>query len=199
MNLPNKITTARLFLAFVFMFFLWAGFPFGKVMAWAIFILAALSDLYDGSLARRGGNVTDYGKLMDPVADKVLICSAFVSFVQLRETHVPAWMVLIIISREFAITGLRVLALSKGQVIAAGRWGKHKTVSQVASIVIILSALAVRDIGAFMGWEIRFYEFSGVYFQNFVYALMSVTVGLTVLSGIYYLYENRTLFWEERH
>lgn len=198
MNLPNKITTLRVVLAFVFLFLLWVRFPFSFFAAWFVFIIAAVSDVYDGKIARQYGIVTDFGKLMDPVADKIVICAAFISFVQMQATHVPAWMVVIIISREFIITSIRLLALSKGQILAAGRWGKHKTVSQVFSIMTILTFLAVRDVATGLGVGERFMELFEAHFANFVYWLMLVTVVLTVASGLYYLYENRMLFWEGR-
>jgi CDP-diacylglycerol--glycerol-3-phosphate 3-phosphatidyltransferase len=195
-NLPNKITTFRLILTFIFLFLLWVQFPLSLFAAWIVFVIAAVTDVYDGMLARRYGIVTDYGKLMDPVADKLIICAAFISFVQMKVTHVPAWMVVVIISREFIITSLRLLALSKGQVLAAGRWGKHKTVSQVASIIIILSFLAAKDIASYLGIGNEFNKLFETYFVNFVYWLMLLTVFLTVASGLYYLYENKGLFWE---
>lgn len=196
MNLPNKLTILRVVLAFIFLFLLWARFPFSMFAAWIVFATAVISDVYDGRLARRHGIVTDFGTLMDPVADKMIICAAFISFVQLPATHVPAWMVVIIISREFIITSLRLLALSKGQVLAAGLWGKHKTVSQVASILIILTFLAFRDVAFALGIGERFNELYGAHFANFVYWLMLLTVALTVGSGLIYLFENRGLFWE---
>lgn len=197
MNLPNKLTTMRMILAFLFLYLLWARFPGALLAAWIVFVVAAASDYYDGILARRGHGVTDYGKLMDPVADKMIICAAFVSFVQLPATHVPVWMVVIIISREFIITSLRLLALSNGQVLAAGLWGKHKTASQVAAIFIILTSLAIRDLSSILGiWpRLRpFYDPS--HYAGFVFWVMMVTVLLTVGSGLIYLYENRCLFWE---
>jgi len=198
MNLPNKLTSIRVALAFLFLFLLWVKIPFNMLAAWVVFAVAVISDIYDGKIARRDGIVTDMGKLMDPVADKIIICAAFISFVQLKATHVPAWMVVVIISREFIITSLRLLALSKGQVLAAGRWGKHKTVSQVASIMIILTFLAIRDLAFGLGIGERFLGLFESYFAMFVYLLMLLTVALTVGSGLIYLYENRDLFWEGR-
>jgi len=128
----------------------------------------------------------------------MIICAAFISFVQLGATHVPAWMVVIIISREFVITGLRLLALGKGQVLAAGRWGKHKAVSQVVSIVIILTSLALRDVASGLDAGRKFDDFYTAHFSGFVWWLMLVTVILTVGSGLIYLYENRGLFWETK-
>jgi len=198
MNLPNKLTTLRVVLALVFLFLLWVKLPYNMLAAWFVFIIAAATDVFDGILARRWGTVTDFGKLMDPVADKMIICAAFISFVQLGATHVPAWMVVIIISREFVITGLRLLALGKGQVLAAGRWGKHKAVSQVVSIVIILTSLALRDVASGLDAGRKFDDFYTAHFSGFVWWLMLVTVILTVGSGLIYLYENRGLFWETK-
>jgi len=197
MNLPNKLTTARVVLAFVFMYLLWARFPGSMFAAWIIFAAAVASDFFDGWLARRGHGVTDYGKLMDPVADKMIICAAFISFVQLPATHVPVWMVVIIISREFIITSLRLLALSNGQVLAAGLWGKHKTVSQVAAIFVILTFLAIKDIASCLGIGEKLRPFyDPAHLASFVFWVMMATVVLTVGSGLIYLYENRGLFWE---
>lgn len=197
MNLPNKLTTMRVILAFIFLYLLWARFPGSMFAAWVVFIAAVASDIYDGRLARKFGAVTDYGKLMDPVADKMIICAAFISFVQLKETHVPVWMVVIIISREFIITSLRLLALSNGKVLAAGLWGKHKTVSQVTAIFIILTFLAIKDIALCFGAGDKLRPFyDQAHFAAFVFWVMMVTVVLTVGSGLFYLYENRGLFWE---
>ncbi|MDD5556830.1 MAG: CDP-diacylglycerol--glycerol-3-phosphate 3-phosphatidyltransferase [bacterium] len=198
MNVPNCLTSLRIVLAFVFLFLLWIRVPYNMLAAWIVFALAALTDVYDGRLARRYGAVTDFGKLMDPVADKMIICAAFISFVQLGATHVPAWMVVIIISREFIITGMRLLALGKGQVLAAGRWGKHKTVSQVAAIIIILTFLAIRDVAFGLGTGDRFNELFEAHFANFAWWLMLLTTALTVGSGLCYLSENRSLFREGR-
>lgn len=196
MNLPNKLTTLRVVLALVFLALLWVRIPYNMLAAWIVFVVAAVTDIFDGVIARRYGAVTDFGKLMDPFADKVIICAAFISFVQLGATHVPAWMVVIIISREFIITSLRLLALSKGQVLAAGLWGKQKTVSQVASVIIILTFLAIRDVAFGLGIGDRFNELYEAHFANFVYWLMLLTTVLTVGSGLIYLFENRRLFWE---
>ncbi|MCK4326721.1 CDP-alcohol phosphatidyltransferase family protein, partial [bacterium] len=114
MNLPNRLTLIRIGAAFVFMIFLFADHLYAKYLALFVFTGAVLTDIYDGRLARRNGMVTNFGKLMDPLADKILMVSAFVSFVGLG--YIPAWTVIIIISREFAITGLRLLAASQGEI-----------------------------------------------------------------------------------
>lgn len=197
MNLPNKLTTCRVALSFIFIYLLWARFPGSMIAALVVFSAAVASDFLDGWLARRGHGETDYGRLMDPVADKILICAGLISFVQLPETRVPVWMVVVIISREFIITSLRLLALSNGQVIAAGLWGKHKTASQVAAIFVILTFLALKDVARCLGIQDTLRSFHDpVWFEGFVFWVMMVTVVLTVGSGLIYLYENRGLFWE---
>src|SRR4051812_14424298 len=119
MNLPNKLTVLRLLLVPVFMIFTIIDNVWTRIFALLIFIVASLTDLYDGYFARKYGEITTFGKFMDPLADKFLISAAFICFVSMRELRVPAWMVVLIIGREFLITGLRTLAASKGVIIAA--------------------------------------------------------------------------------
>src|SRR3990170_11683 len=139
MNLPNKLTVSRIILTFVFMFFLFSKGLTSKSLALVVFIAAALTDLFDGMIAKSRNLITDFGKIMDPIADKILVLGAFLSFIQLQ--LIPAWTVVVIIGRESAITSLRFFALSKGRVIAASKGGKYKTVSQMAAIFIILISL----------------------------------------------------------
>jgi len=142
-NIPNILTLSRLVLAVVMMVLLSVAFPFASTLALLVFIVAGITDYLDGYLARHVYGVTSFGSLMDPLTDKVLVCAAFVSFVELRVT--PAWIVVIIISREFLVTGLRLLAASKGEVISAGKWGKHKTIWQIVAISTILLGMAIRN------------------------------------------------------
>ena len=134
MNLANRITMLRILFTFVFMFFLFCEGLTAKVLSLSIFILAAFSDFYDGWLAHKNNMVTDFGKLMDPIADKILVLSAFAAFVQMQ--LIDAWMFVIIIAREIMITSLRLFALNKGKVLAAAKAGKQKTVSQMAVILL---------------------------------------------------------------
>lgn len=143
MNVPNTLTLSRLVLAGVMMVFLTLAFPLAKSLALLVFVAAGITDYLDGHLARTTYGVTTFGRLMDPLTDKVLTCAAFVSFVELR--LIPAWIAVIIISREFLVTGLRLVAAHKGMIIPAGKWGKHKTVWQIIAIVLLLLGLAVRD------------------------------------------------------
>lgn len=137
MNLPNSITVVRIFLVPVFLILLLVKFPFGALVAAAVFALAALTDSLDGYLARRNKQVTDLGKILDPLADKLLVSAALIALVEMHK--LPAWIVVLILGREFAITGLRTVAASKGLIIAASRLGKWKTLSQIVAIVIILT------------------------------------------------------------
>lgn len=186
MNLANRLTMSRILLTFVFMFFLFChGFWF-KALSLVVFILAALSDLFDGMIAQRRNMVTDFGRLMDPIADKILVLAAFAAFVQLQ--LIDAWMFVIIVSREILITSLRLFALNKGKVLSAGRAGKHKTVLQMTVIFAILGFIVFKEIVLQYytwnpGWEKVFRQ--GIFF------LMLTTVGLTLYSGLSYLWENR--------
>lgn len=190
MNLPNKLTIFRIFLAFVFIIFLFMpGLGF-KISAMMAFLLASGTDLLDGYLAKKNNQITDFGRLMDPIADKILILSAFIAFVQLQ--IVPAWMVLIIIFREAAVTGLRVLALTKGKVISADRGGKHKTAVQVTAIFIILILIVIREADPSLAC-FRSQIAENVY-RNVIFAIMLVTVTLTMLSGLSYLLKNREVY-----
>ena len=135
MNLPNKLTLLRIILVPVFMAVLYMGFPGCSWVALAIFIIASFTDLLDGKIARKYNLVTDFGKFADPLADKILVTAAMLWFVELGQ--MPAWALLIVVTREFAVSGLRMLASNKGRVIAAGWSGKVKTASTMVCIVLM--------------------------------------------------------------
>lgn len=137
MNLPNKLTLLRIILAPVFLAVLYWGFPGADYAALAIFIIASLTDLLDGKIARKYNLVTDFGKFADPLADKILVVAALLWFVE--RGRMPAWMVMIVITREFAVSGLRMIASDNGRVIAAGWSGKVKTASTMVCIVVMLA------------------------------------------------------------
>ncbi|MBO8167705.1 MAG: CDP-diacylglycerol--glycerol-3-phosphate 3-phosphatidyltransferase [Thermoanaerobacteraceae bacterium] len=136
MNLANKLTIARIFLVPVFMIFLLTRLQYGEYIAAGIFVLAASTDGLDGYIARSRKQITKLGKLLDPLADKLLVTAALISLVELGK--IPAWIVILIIGREFAVTGLRTIAAGEGVVIAASKLGKLKTVSQIIAIVAIM-------------------------------------------------------------
>lgn len=141
MNLPNSLTLLRIFLVPLLIAVLFSTrLPNKEIIGTAIFLAAAITDLLDGYIARRRRQITTLGILLDPIADKLLIAAAFISLVQLDPALVPAWMVVIIIGREFAVSGLRSIAATQGFAIAANEWGKAKMVSQVVAVCIIIVA-----------------------------------------------------------
>ena len=187
MNLPNRLTLLRIGLSFLLILLLLSpGFP-AKAGALAVFVLASLTDLWDGRLARRTGQVTDFGVLMDPIADKILVLSAFLAFVQLNVA--PAWMVVAIAAREFLVTGLRLFALGKGQVLPAEAAGKHKTVSQMVAISVTLIVLVLRE--TVLDWPDRARWLAGG--EAGIWWLMLITVVLTLTSGISFLWRHRKI------
>lgn len=139
MNLPNKLTTSRMLLAIPFIYFLEAAPVKGDIyryIAFVLFVIASLTDWLDGYLARKHNLITDFGKLMDPLADRILVISAMVIFV--GNGWIPSWMSVVVIAREFLIGGIRTLAAASGEVIPAGNLGKYKTTSQMIVIILIL-------------------------------------------------------------
>ena len=170
------------------MFFLFCHSLWAKVIALAIFIFAALSDFLDGLIAHRKNMVTDFGRLMDPIADKILVLAAFAAFVQMQ--LIDAWMFVIIVSREILITSLRLFALNKGKVLSATRAGKHKTLSQMLVIFSILGFIVAKEVMlTYFTWNPAWEKF----FRQSIYILMLFTVGLTLYSGLSYLWENRKI------
>lgn len=138
MNLPNKLTILRVILIPVFLVFLMVDItPYGKWIALAIFIIASLTDLLDGKIARKYNLVTNFGKFMDPLADKLLVCSAMIALVGMD--RIPSWIVIVIIAREFVISGFRLVASDNGVVIAASYWGKFKTTFQMIMVILMIA------------------------------------------------------------
>ena len=138
MNTPNKLTVGRMIMVPFLVFFLltgWGG-EANRYISLAIFVIASVTDWFDGYLARKHHLVTNFGKFMDPLADKLLVCSAMICLIELE--RLPAWIVIIIIAREFIISGFRLIAAENGIVIAANYWGKFKTVSQMIMIILLL-------------------------------------------------------------
>ena len=138
MNLPNKLTIFRVILIPFFIVFLLVPItPVDKWIALAIFIIASLTDLLDGKIARKYNLVTNFGKFMDPLADKLLVCSALICLIELE--RIPSWMVIVIIAREFIISGFRLVASDNGVVIAASYWGKFKTTFQMVAVCLLIA------------------------------------------------------------
>ena len=187
MNLPNRLTVGRLVLTVMFVGVLSVNFPYHNTLALILFLLAAATDYFDGEIARRYSLITDFGKLMDPLVDKIMTAAAFVCLVPLRA--IPAWVAIIVISREFLITGLRLLAVSQGRILAADRIGKHKTSWQIATVIFFLALLMLRELHAperSVGPGSSLWSYGG-------WAVSSIAVGLTLYSGLDYLWKHRAM------
>ena len=173
MNLPNKLTIARMLAVPVFIIVLMFGYYYASAV---IFILASITDMLDGMIARKYNLITNFGKIMDPLADKLLVISALVCLVELGD--VPGWMVIVILAREFTVTGLRIAAVADGTVIAVGTLGKIKTILQM----IAVPALLLRN------WP---FYLIGVPFAEI---MLWAAVVMTLVSGIEYVVRNRRVF-----
>jgi len=192
MNLPNKLTLLRIVLTIVFLLFLFAHGVACKIIAFIVFAIAAFTDYLDGYIAKKHGLVSDFGRFMDPIADKILTLSAFLAFVEMG--LIPAWMVMIIIFREFIITGIRVMALRKKRVIEASLAGKHKTVSQLAAIFAVLIYIILIEYGHSRNlWT----KISLNRMDTGIFIIMFITVVLTVVSGVSIFMRNREIFYEK--
>ena len=150
-NLPNSLTLFRIFLVPFLVVVLLTKFSGREFVGLAIFLVAAITDFFDGWLARRRNQTTRLGALLDPIADKLLTSAAFISLVEMDPQHVPAWMVVVIIGREFAVTGLRTIAAQQGVTIAASPLGKGKMISQVIAISLLILGFELDRVGAFVG------------------------------------------------
>ncbi len=199
MNLPNTLTMSRLALAGLMMALLTLQKPFCFSAALLVFVVAGLTDFLDGYIARSRRLVSAFGRLMDPLTDKVMVCAAFVSFVEIQIQRgsqsislVPAWIVVVIIAREFLVTGLRLLAATRGNIISAGKWGKHKTVWQIIVIVALLLGMAVRH-DLLRHEDAKFlaqYDFA---FSYIAQGLALAVAAITVASGMLYFFQHREL------
>ena len=171
MNLPNTLTSIRMFLIIPFVMIMQiAPDGNGRFAALAIFIIASITDFLDGYIARKNHLVTNFGKFMDPLADKLLVCSAMICMIEVDK--LPAWVVIIIIGREFIISGFRLIAAENGIVIAANYWGKFKTVSQMIMIILLML------------------DFGGV-FAVLTQIFIWLSVALTIISLLTYIMQNR--------
>ena len=180
MNLPNKLTCFRVVLIPFFVFFMMAPFfeGYGNYIALVIFIVASLTDLLDGKIARKYHLVTNFGKFMDPLADKLLVCSAMICLIQTGQ--LAAWIVIIIISREFIISGFRLIASDNGVVIAASYWGKFKTTFQMLMVITLIINLPY------------------TWFQALGTVLIYVSLALTIISLIDYIVKNKDVLKDQK-
>jgi CDP-diacylglycerol--glycerol-3-phosphate 3-phosphatidyltransferase len=189
MNLPNKLTVGRIIVAPFFMIFLLIDSMSFRYLATFLFVMAALTDAYDGYLARKTGVITGFGKFMDPLADKILVSTAFVAFVALG--YVQTWMILVIILREFLVTGLRSLAAYKGVVIMPSYVAKWKTACQMAAIIVILVFINLKSTLVPLGYHWSMFTSDSVFLVFDV--MIFVTMLLTVGTGIDYLVKSAFL------
>lgn len=177
MNLPNKLTTARVIMIPFFVVCMLLPVE-GNTLKWAalaIFIIASLTDLLDGYIARKNNLVTNFGKFMDPLADKLLVCAALICLVELQ--RLPAWMVIVIISREFIISGFRLIASDSGRVIAASYWGKFKTTFQMVMVCLMIADIPALSV--------------------LTQIVMWVALILTVVSLVDYIVKNKDVLAEQ--
>jgi len=195
MNLPNQLTVSRFVMTAVFMVVVFWRSPLNDTLALLLFSVASFTDYLDGKIARSRNLITNFGTLMDPLADKILTCAAFIALVERGQlvatgagVRVEAWMVIIIVSRELAITGLRLLAASKQLVLAAERYGKHKTISQMVAIIALLMLDAYSEWGPWAEVCIK------PWLPWFAFIALWLTVILTFSSGALYLWRNRQLY-----
>ena len=180
MNLPNKLTMIRILMVPVFVVFVaMHNNVICQLIALLLFIIASLTDLADGKIARSRNLVTDFGKFMDPIADKLLVMSALIMLVE--QNRMPAWVCMLILAREFIVSGFRLVAASKGTVIAAGIWGKLKTVSQMIYIPMALFLVPMKEVGAdaHTVWNVL------------TNIMMYISLALAVYSGFLYVWVNR--------
>jgi CDP-diacylglycerol--glycerol-3-phosphate 3-phosphatidyltransferase len=194
MNLPNKLTISRFALTIGFLAVMFSRVQGHETVALGLFVAGGVSDFFDGHIARRDKLITNFGILMDPLADKIMVCSAFIAFVGLN--WIPAWMVVIVVARELAITGLRLLAASKSVVLAAEGYGKHKTISQIVAIVSLLVLHSYEQWGAFGSlFDLRLAAKPWVAW--FTEISVWIAVALTFISGGLYLWRNRALYLQD--
>lgn len=185
MNWANRLTISRLVLTILFVAMLNLNWGYARTAAFIIFLLASVTDYLDGEIARRYGEVTNFGKLMDPLVDKIMMAAAFISLVPMGA--IPAWAATTVVGREFLITGLRLMASARGQVLPAERLGKHKTTWQIMTIIFFLGLLSARELNygsADSGWWYWAWFEAGP-------VLVWITVALTLYSGLRYAWLHR--------
>ena len=186
MNLPNKLTLARVIMVPFFVFFLVYDFiPHHTVIALCIFALASFTDHLDGSIARKRNLITNFGKFLDPLADKILVISTLVCFIPMN--WITVWSVIIVVAREFMVSAVRLIAADNGKVVAANGWGKLKTVSQMVAILLVLIFQYICDLVVYAGGDP---SVCWICFSIIGRIFIGISVCLTVLSGVIYLRDN---------
>jgi len=189
MNTPNKLTMLRLILVPFYAFFLlMPSIPHHFLIAFIIFAAAAYTDHLDGKIARKKNVITDFGKFADPLADKVMIVAALACFIQLDITN--AVVLIIIVTREFAVTSVRLAAADKGKVVAANKWGKAKTISQIVSVLVIMLMYYILELHNLGIITLGNYDTTAFWFGVTSDILMWISVVFTLISGVIYIVQN---------
>ena len=192
MNWANRLTVSRLVMTIVFVVVLNSSWQYGRTVALIIFIVAGVTDFFDGEIARRYETVTNFGKLMDPLVDKVMMAAAFICLVPFKA--IPAWVATTVVARDFLITGLRLLASTRGVVLPAERLGKHKTSWQIMTILFFLVLLSARELNyadAISAWWLHAWNEGGR-------LLIWIMVSLTIYSGLGYAWRHREIIASEQ-
>jgi len=187
MNWANRLTLSRLLLTVVFVAALNSSWQYGRTIALIVFLVAGISDFIDGEIARRYGIVTNFGKLMDPLVDKIMVAAAFISLVPLKA--VPAWAATTVVARDFLITGLRMMASARGKILPAEMLGKQKTSWQVVTVIFFLTLLSLNELrytNETSIWWVRAWNQAGP-------VLVGITVALTIFSALAYAWRHREL------
>lgn len=204
MNTPNKLTVIRMILTPIFMALLCFDFiPFNFFLALIVFVVASITDMLDGKIARRDNLITDFGKFLDPIADKVLTTAAFLGFIALDIGFGIEWITLIILIREFAVSSVRMIVASKGTVIAADKWGKIKTVVQMVAIITTLAFEGIREVLYMIAelvrasWLFQTIDVISVPMVVIYNVLLWTSAVLTVISGINYLIKNKEAIFSD--
>ncbi len=192
MNLPNKLTVLRIILAPLFLVLALWEFPFHYAAALIVFIAAALTDMFDGKIARARGLITNFGKFLDPLADKMLTTAAFLLF--MAKGQMDVWALFLVLTREFMVTSVRLIAAKDGKVIAASYWGKLKTVAQFVAIIYTLTAMEFSTWQSFLSLPAAAFSVPLVVGQVFIW----ISVVLTLIAGVEYVWQNREYFKNEK-
>jgi CDP-diacylglycerol--glycerol-3-phosphate 3-phosphatidyltransferase len=187
MNWANRLTLSRLVLTVMFVAALNSSWHYGRTLALIVFLIAGITDFVDGEIARRYGIVTNFGKLMDPLVDKIMVAAAFISLVPLKA--VPAWAATTVVARDFLITGLRMMATARGKILPAETLGKQKTSWQVVTVIFFLALLSLSELryaSATSTWWVQAWNQAGP-------VLVGITVALTIFSALAYAWRHREL------
>ncbi len=199
-KIPNRLTMFRIFIIIIFIPTVLMDKMISSYIALFLFIIAAISDYLDGYIARKYNIISNFGKVMDPLADKIMVISALLCFVQLN--IVPAWMVIIIIAREFLISGIRIMAAKDGDIIAASNWGKIKTITEIIAIIAILVLLSIVNTLEYLSIStekisILDFQIRVILLRLIPYWLMFFVAVTALISGLEYYFKNIKLFENE--